>query len=111
MSFAQAFIVAVMGGVISALVTNAVKAYFDRGARREEWRNAQDRWVLEKSARNAEEIVTVLEKVSKGLSFSAGVVSQEVSGLRMGARVSDRYEEEIDSVLSRINQAQTKHMT
>lgn len=105
----QTAAIALCSGVVSAFATNLFKADFDRRARREEWQRAQQRWVLDKSARNAEEILTTLESVSKGLlqllSVTYGHHRQLVEDERVGV---DYVEKSLNPLFARVSEAQQK---
>lgn len=112
-SFAALFI-SLFSGFVSAVLTIIIKDRLDRRARREEWQNTQDRWVLDRSARDAEEIVTALERVQKGLSYTFGIVSSEVNHVGIYSRdrlgvTGDFTQEKFQRLESEIAQIANKH--
>lgn len=100
--------------VFVALLTPWVKNRFDKQARAEEWAQKREDWLLEKRARDAEEVVTALERVLKGLSYTLNIVSNEVFSVANYARdrrgiVSDVIQEKFQRLGLDLAQVRTKH--
>lgn len=100
---------------VVALLVPWVTNRFNKRARAEEWTRRRDDWLLEKRARDAEEIVTALERVLRGLSYTLNIVSNELFSVANYARdrrgvVSDVIQEKFERLGLDLAQIRRKHI-
>lgn len=111
----QTALIAAVVSIVGTLLAPWVKNRFDKQARVEEWTRKRDDWLLEKRARDAEEVVTALERVLKGLSYTYNIVSREQGYMSIYAEDRRRLvvghftQEKLQRLNAEINQIMTKH--